>query len=969
MTSRLLPALFVLSLACRTDKPGGMADGHTDTGLTDADGDGHGAEEDCDDSDASVHPGAKEVCDGIDNDCDESIDEEVMSLFYADADADGFGDANRSIQDCEAPSGYVEDYSDCDDGRAENHPGAEELCDTMDNDCDGDVDEEVLGTWYPDADEDGYGDPDHPYEGCEPLSGYVLDGSDCNDTDAGVWPGAEEVCDELDNDCDGDVDEDAEHTFYLDIDGDGYGVGDTTVEACSLPAGFSNISGDCDDTDDEINPGATEYCDEIDNDCDGVIDEDDAADASSWYVDADSDGFGDASSSLESCEVPSGYVDNDTDCDDADATVNPGAEEVCDDLDNDCDGAIDDDDPGVTATTTWYIDYDGDGFGSDAFTAQSCEPPSGYIEDATDCDDADPTLSPDAEEVCDGIDNDCDGEIDEDSPVGIVTWYADVDGDGYGDPSSVIEDCEAPSGYVGDDTDCDDTDDVVNPGALEICDEVDNDCDGSVDADDSDLGIADCFGDGSDGVVAIGDLNINTQASGSRSHPDGVAWRVTSDVSGASLSLESTSGLEAGDFAVLIDMQGDHAGAWDLVHIASVSSSGVTLAAPPGSTYGTASEDIVILQRVPQYESLTVTGSLTASAWDGLSSGASSGRATGIVAVMVQDVLEVQSGAIVDVSELGFAGAETSRGPESSIGEVTLGGSRGTDGGWADGGAGGGTVIGSGAGGRGASSCSSSGGSAGLGGGGGGGKITHCAGGSPVTGGGGGGGGSAHDAGVNESTSDLSVLSLGGGASAGAGGGESGANAGSGTTIAPAGEASDGAPGDAGGGIVLIWAASLEVNGAIDASGGIGGDGSSGGSRDGGGSDDGGGGGGEGGQGASGGTILLSGDSMSLGVSSVLALGGTGGDGGGGGAGFSTSLMAGGLGAIFGGEPTPGTDGIYAGDGGAPGGGGSGGEAGAGGLIRVEAGEVNGSAYGSLDADEAVDDATDGTISAFEERG
>jgi hypothetical protein len=107
----------------------------------DVDGDGYTADVDCDDSNASVNPGATEVCNSIDDDCDGSVDEDVTSTFYQDSDGDGYGNATVSTQACRAPSDYVADNTDCDDSNASVNPGATEVCDDeIDNDCDGDVD-------------------------------------------------------------------------------------------------------------------------------------------------------------------------------------------------------------------------------------------------------------------------------------------------------------------------------------------------------------------------------------------------------------------------------------------------------------------------------------------------------------------------------------------------------------------------------------------------------------------------------------------------------------------------------------------------------------------------------------------------------------------------------------------------------------------------------------------------------------
>ena len=114
---------------------------------------------DCNDSDPTVHPGAPEVCNLKDDNCDGTIDEGVKSTFYADVDGDGYGDASSSTAACSAPAGTVADATDCDDATATVHPGATEACNGIDDDCDTLIDEGVQTTFYRDADGDGFGNP------------------------------------------------------------------------------------------------------------------------------------------------------------------------------------------------------------------------------------------------------------------------------------------------------------------------------------------------------------------------------------------------------------------------------------------------------------------------------------------------------------------------------------------------------------------------------------------------------------------------------------------------------------------------------------------------------------------------------------------------------------------------------------------------------------------------------------------
>ena len=211
----------------------------------------------------------------------------MTSPFYADVDGDGFGDPDAEISACEAGDGYVSVPNDCDDRDPDTFPSAPERCDEVDNDCDGTVDEDVLFTWFADADADGYGDLDSAFETCDPPPGYVDNSDDCDDTNPAALPGGTEVCDEADNDCDGSVDEDVTTTYYQDVDGDNYGLSDITTEACSPPTGYAADPGDCDDAARAVNPSATEVCDTVDNNCDGTVDEDSAADAETWYADGD----------------------------------------------------------------------------------------------------------------------------------------------------------------------------------------------------------------------------------------------------------------------------------------------------------------------------------------------------------------------------------------------------------------------------------------------------------------------------------------------------------------------------------------------------------------------------------------------------------------------------------------------------------------------------------------------------------
>ncbi len=660
---------LALSVACRTPaKPDSELSGLSDdTTVTDNDGDGLSGADDCDDSNAAVNASAEEVCNGIDDDCDGEVDEGVLSTFYTDADADGFGDPSTAQELCAAETGLVTNDADCDDTNIDVFPGAAELCNGIDDDCDAEIDEDGRTVWYHDADDDGYGDPSTAFTDCSPDDGSVADGTDCDDADPSVFPGAEEVCNEQDDDCDAEVDEGVTSVFYIDLDGDGWGAPETTTDACAEPEGYSADVGDCDDSEAAVFPGATEVCNGLDDNCDGLTDDADPSldlsTASTWFADTDADGFGDPSTGTLTCEAPSGYSTDATDCDDSNAAVNPVATEVCNSLDDDCDGDIDDNDASVdlSTATTWYVDTDADGYGAASTSAISCAAPTGYGADNTDCDDRNAAINPGATEVCNSLDDDCDGDIDDDDASldlsTATTWYADADADGFGDPSTSTTTCEAPSGYGTDDTDCDDSSAWTGPGLPELRDGEDNDCDGDID---NDL----YKGTGADGSLSVtGETDLTTDASGTRTVADGVAYTVTA-LSSDTVTVHTTaSGLAAGDEVLLINLQGTDTayaavGTYELATVASVSGADVTLMQAISEVYGEStntdlSGQTIVLQRVPHYTNVTVasTGSIIASAWDGSSGG--------VVAFRANDTLSIASGGFISADSLGYAGGET----------------------------------------------------------------------------------------------------------------------------------------------------------------------------------------------------------------------------------------------------------------------------------------------------------------------
>ncbi|MFZ5479016.1 MAG: MopE-related protein, partial [Myxococcota bacterium] len=204
----------------------------------------------------------------------------------------------------------------------------------------------------------------------------------------------------------------------------------------------------------------------------------DTATLSSFYADADGDGYG-TGGAVYACDAPAGHAATAGDCDDARGWVSPGvaAEDCATTYDDDCDGISNETD--AAGCTAFYADADLDGYGaatsSCLCSATAAFPASG----ATDCDDAAASVNPSATEACDGVDDDCDGDVDEGGSTGETTWYLDGDGDGYGESGSTVSACESPSGYASTPGDCEDGDNAVNPAATEVCnDGVDNDCSG-----------------------------------------------------------------------------------------------------------------------------------------------------------------------------------------------------------------------------------------------------------------------------------------------------------------------------------------------------------------------------------------------------------------------------------------------------------------------------------------------------------
>ena len=426
--------------------------------------------------------------------------------YYKDADGDGFGDATQSVSDCSPPAGYVTDNSDCDDtkllyadsdgdGYGAGSPVACGVNNNTDcNDADGTV--HSPQTYYADNDGDGFGDPNNSTTVCSSTapSGYVTDNSDCDDTKLlyadsdgdGFGSGSPVACGVSNNDdCnDDDASVHSPQTYYADNDGDGFGDPGNSTPVClsTAPSGYTTDNTDCDDTKllyadndgDGYGSGSPVAC--------GVSNNDDCNDDNAsvhspqtYYADNDGDGFGDPNNSTTVCSstAPGGYVTDNSDCDDTQLLYadndgdgyGSGSPVACGVSNND---DCNDNDASVHSPQTYYADNDGDGFGDPGNSTAVCSstPPVGYTPDNTDCDDTKLLYSDNdgdgfgsGSPVACGVANNTDCNDNDASVHSPQTYYADNDGDGFGDPNNSISECSStpPSGYVTNNTDCDDT--------------------------------------------------------------------------------------------------------------------------------------------------------------------------------------------------------------------------------------------------------------------------------------------------------------------------------------------------------------------------------------------------------------------------------------------------------------------------------------------------------------------------------
>ena len=282
---------------------------------------------------------ANETCNGIDDNCNGLTDEGVLNTYYLDADNDTFGNPAVSVQGCSAPIGYVSNNQDCNDNNTAINPFSNEACNNADDNCNGQIDEGVLNTYFFDGDGDNFGNPSNTTLACVQPLGYVSNGTDCNDNVANINPATAELCNLIDDNCNNQTDEGVQQLFYADADTDTYGNSLSTILACTPPNGYVTNNLDCNDNNQNIYPAAAEVCNNLDDNCNTSIDE--GLLFITYYADLDGDGAGNLVNTTIACAQPNGYVTNPTDCNDSNPTIYPSASETCNGTDDNCNTSSD----------------------------------------------------------------------------------------------------------------------------------------------------------------------------------------------------------------------------------------------------------------------------------------------------------------------------------------------------------------------------------------------------------------------------------------------------------------------------------------------------------------------------------------------------------------------------------------------------------------------------------------------------
>jgi hypothetical protein len=314
-----------------------------------------------------------------------------------------------------------------------------------------------------------------------------VDITDCEPLNAAINHYALEVCDGIDNNCNSQIDETNTigcKDFYLDQDGDDWGAGASKCQCGPVGQYTAENFGDCDDQNPKVNPGQKENCATAhDDNCNGSDNDQDAANCVPFYLDQDGDGFGNNMFKCMCQGIGKYTAAVPGDCDDNNVLLNPGQNEICDNfIDDDCDG--DQNDPNAEGCKDYFFDADKDGFGLSEDALCLCIPFGNYtaIWDG-DCADNAWSANPKGLEVCgDGLDNDCDGSQNDEDAAACVNFYADADGDGYGNPVDSKCLCSGFGKYTTKQlADCNDMVPSVNPGAGEICNNADDNCNALID--------------------------------------------------------------------------------------------------------------------------------------------------------------------------------------------------------------------------------------------------------------------------------------------------------------------------------------------------------------------------------------------------------------------------------------------------------------------------------------------------------